>query len=97
MRQQTRYYEVMSIWEYHTIVLTTLSRSDRHLLEIYSSSIETFQRVNLKQDIFNYCLCTKELFELEKFLEVLRSCGVHIKVRFSFEVILQTFFIFFFY
>ena len=39
----------------------------RQLLEKYSSSIETFQRVNLKQDIFNYCLCTEEPFELEKF------------------------------
>ena len=62
----------------------------RQLLEKYSSSIETFQRVNLKQDIFNYCLCTEEPFELEKFLAVLRSYGVHITVDFSFVVILRT-------
>ena len=62
----------------------------RQLLEKYSSSIETFQQVNLKQDIFNYCLCAEEPFELEKFLEVLRSYDVHIKVNISFGLILQT-------
>ena len=61
----------------------------RQLLEKYSSSIETFQRVNLKQDIFNYCLCTEESFELETFLEVLHSYDVHIKVNFSFGLILR--------
>ena len=51
----------------------------RKLLERYSSSIETFQQVNLRQGIFNYCLSAEEPFELEEFLEVLCS---HIKVDF---------------
>ena len=39
----------------------------RQLLEKYSSSIETFQRVKLKQECFNYCLCAEQLLKLETF------------------------------
>ena len=46
--------------------------------------------MNLKQDIFNYCLCAEEPFELEKFLEVLHSYGIHNKVNFSSGLILRT-------
>ena len=45
--------------------------------------------MNLKQDIFNYCVCTEEPFELENFLEVLRSYDVHIKVNFYFGLALR--------
>ena len=62
----------------------------RQLLEKYSASIETFQQVNIKQVIFNYCLSTEESFELETFLVVLHLYDVHIKDNFSFGLILWT-------
>ena len=60
-----------------------------HLLEKYSSLIETFQREHLKQDIFNYCLYAEEPFELETFKKVLRAYEIHVNIYLSFGLILR--------
>ena len=58
----------------------------RCLLEKWSSLIKTCQRVNLKQVIFDYCLCAEEPFQLETVFEVLRAYEIQVKVIFSFRV-----------
>ena len=62
----------------------------RPFIAKYSTSIKNFQRLTHWQDTFNYCLCDPHTpFDLENFINVLRKYEVHVKVNFSFAVILR--------